>query len=128
MHACARVIGVRDRIEDDLSRLRAVDAVRVDGLVADSRRELVDELLAGRAELLDGHAGDREEGATRVLNAGLVDRALLGEPVGHVQLDGLVVAQDLDLVLDHLGAILVGETAEEDAVRPVFLILFISAS
>ena len=50
--------------------------------------------------------------------AGLVDRGLGGEPVRSEQLHRTVVRTEHgDLVLDHLGAVLVDQATEEDGVR-----------
>ena len=50
---------------------------------------------------------------------GLVDRGLLSEAVRiRIQLDRAIVRpQHVNLVLDHLGTVLVGEPTEEDGIR-----------
>ena len=118
-HVSTRSIRVLDRVQQDLRRLCAVDRIRVDpGAVEVVRLERRRELLGNTRELVDRHARDGHEHARR-RRARVVDRLLRREAVRCEQLDVTVVRPEHgDLVLDHLGAVLVDQAAEEDGVRP----------
>src|ERR671931_1661137 len=112
-HLRPRAAGVGDRVQHDLHRLCAVRGVRV-RLGPDLAAEVLDELLARRAELVVRLAGDADVHAERGA-AGVLPR--VGEGAEAVRGDERERAAERPAqVLDQLAAVLALEAAEVDDV------------
>src|SRR2546430_851844 len=116
--ALAGTVGLRDRGQDHLQRLDAVRDVagRRRGVVL--RLVRVQQLLTGTTGLLDLALVLAGEGQVGAFAGGqLVEVRVAGEAVRPDQLDGLVVTEYRDLVLDQLATVDVVDAADVDAVR-----------
>ncbi len=108
-HVAARAVRVTDRVEHDRRGLAAVDRVRVDRLAVQVVLGEVRPRTPCRAlELVDRLAGDGHVHARRRAEPASSIVCWVVKPSGREQLDVAVVRPEhRDLVLDHLGAVLV---------------------